>query len=307
MHNDDETVATSMQEHKRPSVVAELAQIIARHWLLVAAVFALVVVAGWVWLARQTPTYEIVAVISEKHDNLISPTSGLSSLTGDLLGLQKSSSGVKALQEALYSAEVAARLDRHYSISQEIFEDRWDPARKQWRAPTGVIPVVSTFIKSLFGVRTDSQVNIVDIQTYLQKINFVKSDIAADTYMVKFFFKSPERGTLLLNHAMAEADELVRQQRNIQNSARLAYLYERLGGAQLPEQRVAISNLIQRLETQNVVISADKTYNFDMISPPRSSIQIARPRYVVDLAVITLAATILSFGTVWSVATVRRG
>ena len=284
----------------------QLLSIVGRYWQLTLALFVIFTGSGMAWLARQTPSYEIRAVVAEKKDSLASTSTGLSSLTGGLLGLAQQPSGVKTLQEAMYSAELADRLDKEYHLDREIYSGRWDARLKRWKPVERTFPSLSYTVRGIFGVRSSHDITSADVQQFLQGITIVKSDINTNTSSLLLYYTSREAGSRILGLALTEADALVREQQRGQTDGRLRYLYGRLRQAQFPEQIAALTGLIQRLETQNTVLNADQLFTVDLLSAPRASIQIARPRYTLVFGLIIIAAAALTLAIVWTVATVRR-
>lgn len=258
------------------------------------------------WLAQQTPKFEIQAVVAEKKDDLTAPTGGLSSLTGGLLGLSQQPSGVSTLQEAVYSADLADRLVVVHRLDREIFKDRWDPQLKRWKPATGLVATFVSLVRDLFGVPVQHDISSTDVQRYLREIVFVKSDINTSNSAILFYYPDRNEGRRLLEIILTDADNQVRQQQRAQIGARLNYLYARLRQARLAEQVGVLASLIQRLETQNAVINADQTLTVDILSAPRASLQISRPRYPLVFGLIIITAGLLTLAIVWTVAVVRR-
>ena len=285
--------------------VVQLSKIVVRNWLVALGLFLLFSALGIAWLANQTPKYEIGATVAEKKDDLTLPTGGLSSLTGGLLGLAEQPSGINDLQEAIYSPDLAELLVTKYGFDRVIFRDRWDPALRRWKPAPGIVPRVISTIRDLFGVPVKNDVTSADMQRYLSDITFVESDVNSDNSLVRFYYPDRNEGRQILETILTEADSQARLMKRQQTEARLRYLYARLRQTQLTKQIDVLATLIQRLETQNVILNADRSFTVNVLSPPRASLQILRPRYPLVLGLIIIASAFLALTVVWSLAVIR--
>jgi len=291
----------------RQSTVSEILYVLRSYWWLALPLFAAINLAGVVWLATQRPMYEISSIVSDKQDSL-SPNaaSGLGALTGGFLNLKQDSSGVKALQEMIYTPELARALETRYAASHVIFAERWDRSARRWRRPAGPVYGITSAISGWFGVRSTSDVTTDDLQTWLSEISFIESDVEHGTYRIAFFYPNREEGKRLLDVIIAESDRIVRQQQLAQAMARRRYLDERLTVAQTPEQHTVLVQLIERVEMRNLVGRADQYYLIDVLSSPQASIHVKRPRYTLTMALLVIVAALITLSIVWSVAVLRR-
>jgi hypothetical protein len=291
---------------RRRSTLSEISYVLRAYWFLALSLFLFIVMAGVAWLSSQRPMYEISGIVSDKQEMLSPNTgSGLGGLTGGLLNLKQENSGVKALQEMIYTPELAHAIEARH-VSRLIFADRWDPVAKRWRRPRGAVYGVTSTLSGWFGVHNTPDITIEDLQTWLTDITFIESDVQHGTYKVAFFYPNREEGRHLLDLIIAEADQAARQQQLAQVVARRRYLDERLTTTQTPEQRLALVQLIERVEMRNVVGRADQYYLVDVLSRPEASIRIKRPRYTLTVALLILVGALITLSVVWTTATLRR-
>jgi hypothetical protein len=285
------------------SAIGEFLTAVRRFWLSGLISFAVVFGLGIIWLSRQVPAYSIDATVTDKKQSLgLSSGSGLGGLGGafSLLGVGKAESGVLLLQESVYSAELADRLERRHKLSRIVFSDRWNAARQTWYPPSGLVPAVRNALVGGFGVDPKNYISKEDLRLFVQGIEFRQSDVAPSAYHVRMNYPRAAEGQRILGLVIAEADMMLRERQITDARSRQAYLVQRLRDVEIVEQRNALTQLMSENEMKNLVSNADRNFSIDVMSVPKASERPTSPRYLLVLALLLVAAAGAGVLVVWT-------
>jgi hypothetical protein len=168
----------------------------------------------------------------------------------------KSSSTYDDFSEFLsltHSVRLAKRLDVKYGLMKQVFP--YDRKAQQYIPPTGFLPWLSRFGRSLLGLPAWEPPNYVDLANYLT--GAVAIDQAADgTTNLTHSDLTASAASEFLTRVFAETDELMREEKLTSHRNRRKYVADRLKSTETLEQRNFLMGLWGREESQILVLTS---------------------------------------------------
>ena len=225
-------------------------------WLI----FGIVFVAGLaaVIISLMLPNiYRSAATIIPRQQekspasSALSALGGLAGMAGEMVGLG-GGGDVEKFEVVLNSRELARRVVEKYELMPELFEEQWDPLKKEWRenpAPT---------IQDAYKLITGSMLNI-------------SRDRNSDVITIKFDNEDPRFARIMVDHYVTELSESLREDTLEDATENKRFLQEQLDLTSDVLLKVKISELLAKEIEKETFARAQKYYSFIVLDPPIAS------------------------------------
>ena len=213
-----------------------------------AAVLAVVVTILMTNIYRSEAT--ITARQQEKAEggSALAALRGVAGIAGELVGFG-SGGDVDKIETLLKSRELVRRVVEKNSLLPRLFEDGWDPKKKEWKenpAPT-IQDAYKLFKDDLLTVSRDRKTNIVT---------------------VKIDHKDPQFAKQLVDHCLTELSETLREETLNDAAENQRFLREQLDKTFDALLREKISNLLAKEIEKETFARAQRYYSFIVLDPP---------------------------------------
>ncbi|MBP1726641.1 MAG: putative rane protein [Deltaproteobacteria bacterium] len=213
-----------------------------------AAVLAVVVTILMTNIYRSEAT--ITARQQEKAEggSALAALRGVAGIAGELVGFG-SGGDVDKIETLLKSRELVRRVVEKNSLLPRLFEDDWDPKKKEWKenpAPT-IQDAYKLFKDDLLTVSRDRKTNIVT---------------------VKIDHKDPQFAKQLVDHCLTELSETLREETLNDAAENQRFLREQLDKTFDALLREKISNLLAKEIEKETFARAQRYYSFIVLDPP---------------------------------------
>jgi uncharacterized protein involved in exopolysaccharide biosynthesis len=169
-------------------------------------------------------------------------------MAGELVGLG-GGGDVDKFEVVLKSRELARRVVEKYKLMPELFEDDWDPLKKDWRenpAPT---------TQDAYGL-------------IIQEMLTVSRDRTTDVLTIKFDREDPRFAKIMAEHYLTELSESLREDTLEDAEENKKFLEEQLLQTSDPLLKVKISDLLSKEIEKETFARAQKYYSFIVLDPP---------------------------------------
>jgi len=222
-------------------------------WLIFGIVFATGLAA--VIISLMLPNiYRSEATIIPRQQEKSATSSALSALTalsgiaGELAGLG-GGGDVDKFEVVLKSRDLARRVVEKYKLMPELFEDEWDPLRKEWKespAPT---------VQDAYELITKQMLT-------------VSRDRKTDVLTVKFDHEDPNFAKIMTENYLTELSESLREETLKDAAENKRFLQEQIAQTSDPLLKVKISDLLAKEIEKETFARAQKYYSFIVLDPP---------------------------------------
>ena len=221
-------------------------------WLIFGIVFATGLAA--VIISLMLPNiYRSEATIIPRQQEKSATSSALSAL-GALSGMASEMVGlggggdVDKFEVVLKSREIARRVVEKYKLLPELFEEQWDPLKKEWKENPP--PTLQDAYKALKGMLT------------------VSRDRKTDVLTVKFDNEDPRFAKIMADHYLTELSESLREETLKDAAENEKFLQQQLEQTSDPLLKVKISELLAKEIEKETFARAQKYYSFIVLDPP---------------------------------------
>ena len=217
-------------------------------WLIFVIVFITGVAAVIISLMLAN-VYRSEATIIPRQQEKSATSSALSAL-GALSGM--AGGDVDKFEVVLKSRDLARRVVEKYKFMPELFEDEWDPLKKQWKenpAPT---------IQDAYKLIT-------------KKMLTVARDRKTDVLTIKFDHEDPNFAKIMADNYLTELSESLREETLKDAAENRRFLQEQIEQTSDPLLKVKISDLLAKEIEKETFARAQKYYGFIVLDPPVAS------------------------------------
>jgi uncharacterized protein involved in exopolysaccharide biosynthesis len=177
----------------------------------------------------------------------LSALGALGGMAGELAGIG-GGGDVEKFEVVLNSRELARRVVEKYKLLPELFEDSWDPLKKQWKENPS--PTIQDAYKVLLGMLAVSRERNSDVLT------------------VKFDHEDPNFAKIMVEHYIDELSESLREDTLEDAAEKERFLQEQLESTSDPLLKVKISELLAKEIEKKTFARAQKYYSFIVLDPP---------------------------------------
>ena len=221
-------------------------------WLIFGIVFITGVAAVMITLMMRN-IYRSEATIMPRQQEKTATSSALSAL-GALSGMASELVGlggggdVDKFEVVLKSRDLARRVVEKYKLMPELFQDQWDPLKKQWKENPA--PTIQDAYKLLMGMLT------------------VSRDRKTDVLTVKFDHEDPNFAKIMVDNYLTELSESLREETLKDAAENRRFLQEQIEQTSDPLLKVKISDLLAKEIEKETFARAQKYYSFIVLDPP---------------------------------------
>jgi uncharacterized protein involved in exopolysaccharide biosynthesis len=210
----------------------------------------------------------------------LSALGALGGLAGEMVGLG-GGGDINKFEVVLKSRELARRVVEKYKLMPELFEDEWDPLKKEWKENPA--PTLQDAYKSLMDMLAVSRDRKTDVMT------------------VKFDHEDPNYAKIMVDHYLTELSETLREETLKDAAENKRFLQEQLEQTSDPLLKVKISELLAKEIEKETFARAQKYYSFIVLDPPVAADldKEVKPRrsliFILSVTVACFFATLLAF------------
>ncbi len=181
----------------------------------------------------------------------LSALGGLGGVAGELIGLG-AGGDVEKFEVVLKSRELARRVVKNYNLLPELFEDEWDPLKKEWKGNPA--PTIQDAYKLIAG----------DLLT-------ISRDRKSDILTIKFVHEVPRFAKIMVDHYLTELSESLREETLKDAKENKHFLEQQLELTADPLLQEKISTLLAKEIEKETFARAQKYYSFIVLDPPIAS------------------------------------
>jgi hypothetical protein len=225
---------------------------------------------------------------------------------GGGLGQQGESDPFDEYTALLTSNRLAGLLVRKDNFLPQIFWQDWDSANRHWLPRNDYLSQKIDQAKLLLRRPLKQAPDQEDLEKYFKKYLLVDSSLETSFATVTFKYHTREGAERLLGLILREADNIIREDKRRDVSARIAYLNTALTHLSLADQKPELIAILSEQEQEMMMIESDHLYASMMIDAPYAPLTPTSPSPIVDSLiamgacfVIWLALVRMSPGGSW--------
>ena len=225
-------------------------------WLIFGIVFATSFAAVIISLMLPNIYRSEATIIPRQQEksaasSALSALGALSGMAGQLVGLG-GGGDVDKFEVVLKSRDLARRVVEKYKLMPELFEDKWDPLKKEWKEnppPT---------IQDAYEIIAESMLNVSRVGN-------------TDILIIKFDHEDSNFAKIMVENYLAELSESLREETLEDATENERFLQEQLEHTSDPLLKVKISDLLAKEIEKETFARAQKYYSFIVLDPPVAS------------------------------------
>jgi hypothetical protein len=243
------------------------------------------------------PVYTATAIVGPADNSDDPMEQGLGAAMGGLGGVAKhlhvgGMLGQAGLADSfdeytalLTSNRLAGILVRKDAFLQQLFADAWDPVHKRWLPRDSMLDQTVDFAKHLLGRPVKPAPDQDDLSKYFEENLNVDPSLETSFATVTLKFGDRAGAERLLNTMLLEADNIIREDKRRDVSARIAYLNAALVNLMLAEQKPAMIDILSQQEQEMMMIESDHLYASILIDTPHAPLKPTSPSPIIDSAI----------------------
>ena len=178
----------------------------------------------------------------------LSALGGLGGMAGELVGLG-GGGDVEKFEVVLKSRELARRVVEKYKLLPELFEEDWDPLKKDWKE--NPVPTLQDAYRLI-----------------IQEMLTVSRDRTTDVLTIKFDHEDPRFAKIMAEHYLTELSESLREDTLEDAAENKRFLTQQLEITSDALLKVKISELLSKEIEKETFARAQKYYSFIVLDPP---------------------------------------
>jgi hypothetical protein len=198
----------------------------------------------------------------------------------------------------LTSTRLASVLVNKDHILSQIYASKWDATHNRWYPRDTVFDEALDFAKVLLRRPVKPGPDVDDLIKYFD--TRLTSDVSLETTFatVTFKYRSPAEAERLLSLILLEADNIIRQDKRRDVSARIAYLNAALEKLTNADQKPAMIDILSEQQQEMMMVESDHRYASVLIDPPHAPLLPSSPIPTLDAAIALLLSVAAWFGAV---------
>jgi hypothetical protein len=277
------------------------------HYRLLLVLVPLCVALCLVVIAVSEPVYTAEAVLGSTTSlNDASGLGGTGSLqsmakklkVGSLLGNQSLSDTFTEFTALLTSNRLAAVLSQKDSILPKIFYEDWDAEKKRWYPRDSVLAMAIDVVKRIIGRPVKPNPDQDDLAKYLSDEMGISTSLETGYITVTLKYRDRAGAEYLLSQILLEADNIIREDKRRDVSARIAYLQGALQDIAIADQKAALIDTLSQQQQQMMMIASDHRYASTYIDTPYAPYRPTSPNPIVDLLVAFILSLCAWYGAI---------
>ncbi|MDF1555813.1 MAG: Wzz/FepE/Etk N-terminal domain-containing protein [Deferrisomatales bacterium] len=255
------------QEDDEINLIDLLRMLWKRKWLIV-LVTVLGASAAGAYALRATPLYQARAVIAPPEQKqsggasaALAAFGGFGAEIAGSLGVSLGGADANRLEALLKSHRLIERVVEKNQLLPVLFEDDWDPAKKQWTVKD-----------------PEDAPNIWDAEKELEAIYRVKNNMKAGVLDLSFEFKDPETAVKILRHFLAELAVIMQEDELKKIEANRKFSLQQLKSATDPMIVAKLQSLLSEQVEKAMMAQNVGSFAYELIDPPAVSDQKVKPK-----------------------------
>ncbi|MGD0192707.1 MAG: Wzz/FepE/Etk N-terminal domain-containing protein [Rhizomicrobium sp.] len=279
------------------------------YYLLFIAVFAAFFAVAAVFVFLVEPVYTATALVGPA-DNSDQPFgldaaglgSGIGSAVkhlhvGGLLG-QNNDDSFNEYVSLLTSTRLASVLVNKDHILPEIFPKDWDAVNKRWYPRDNPVDQAIDAAKRVLKRPVKPAPDVDDLIKFFDQNLNVDLSLETSFATVTLKFRDPVEAERILNLVLLEADNIIREDKRRDVSARIAYLNMALERLTLADQKPAMIDVLSQQQQEMMMIESDHRYASTLIDQAHAPLKPTSPVPTLDAAIAFGLSCLAWFGLV---------
>lgn len=248
-------------------------QPIRHRWPLIAGITIAAVLLTLAWQAYSTPKYTARAVVyatNQQADGLarqLGSLGGVAALAGASLGKTEQVSEFEKFRFMLTSERLGDYHARERDMLPIVFWKSWDKDRKDWKRPTGTLQALKDAFWPMFGLEPWQPPDGRSLAKVYSKRLAARAPAESGLLRVSYEDTDPDRAKFILQSAIEDANEIVRQDAAQRAAAKAEYLRSQLAVAQVAEYRINLAMLLATEEQTLMLTSTKLPYAAELVQP----------------------------------------
>ena len=223
-------------------------------WLILGMIFATGLAALIISLLLPNIYRSEATIIPRQQEksatsSALSALGALSGMSGELAGLGGGGDADK-FEVILKSRDLTRRVVEKYKLMPELFEDEWDPLKKQWKenpAPT---------VQDAYELITEEMLTVS------------RDEKTTDVVTVKFDHEDPNFAKIMADNYLTELSESLREETLKDAAENKRFLQDQIEQTSDALLKVKISDLLAKEIEKETFARAQKYYSFIVLDPP---------------------------------------
>lgn len=303
--NSQQPVTSNVLDGDEIDLLALLAAIWQRRWIVIGTVIACLAVAiFYLNIATYKYTAELKVMPSESSGAGSVSTGGLASLAS-MAGVNLSKEGsvtpFEQYLEGLKSGLVAETLANRTEIMKVLFRSEWDESKQRFVETSGLPSRAIRSISHMLGLPTYpwQQPNTARLQSYIQKNIAINENPKSQFVTISFEHESPKFARQFLTELHEALDEELRQKALVRSTKYITYLTNQLQQVTVAEHREALVQALSEQEKFRMTASSGLAYAADPFGSVTVSLKPTSPR-----PIIVIILSIILGGVIGSLAAI---
>lgn len=275
-----------------------------RKGLIGAAALAGLLLAYWAVLSG-TRQYTVTMAIGpsgidagagDASSSLVGALSGAASFLGGSGG----DSRMSEFFETIHSIDVATILMEDSRIVEQLFEDEWDAATKDWRPPGGFVNRVRRLYRDATRLPDWTPPSPYRLTRVL--VAKLKKQATLDSAIKHLYVKDrdPQFGLYLLDRVTAVADDVIRARNESTLLQQQSYIKTHISQTLITDYRDYLLDLMSQNDKQLMRLASARPYSVTVVSKPYASDVPTSPAATLYLAMGLLGG--FCMGCAWVIA-----
>jgi hypothetical protein len=198
----------------------------------------------------------------------------------------------------LTSTRLASVLVDKDHILPEVFNDQWDMVNKRWYPRDSAFDRAVDFAKRLLRRPVKPAPDVDDLTKYFEANLNLDVSLETSFATVTLKFKDPAAAERILHLILLEADNIIRQDKRRDVSARISYLNDTLARLNLADQKPELIDILSDQQQEMMMIESDHRYASVLIDPPHAPLKPTSPVPTIDAAMAFAFACLAWLGAV---------
>jgi hypothetical protein len=198
----------------------------------------------------------------------------------------------------LTSSRLASVLVNKDHLLPLVFEDQWDAVNKRWYPRNSSFDQALDFAKRLLRRPVKPAPDVDDLMKFFETNLNVDVSLETSFATITLKFRDPAEAERILNLILLEADNIIRQDKRRDVSARISYLNDTLARLNLADQKPAMIDILSDQQQEMMMIESDHRYASVLIDPPHAPLKPTSPVPTIDAAIASVLACLTWLGAV---------
>jgi len=220
---------------------------------------------------------------------------GLTAALGVGSGGGQGTGAFDRLKLLMSSIELAKRLDDRYGMLREVYADRWDAEKQEWKQRVDPEPTLRNRIMASLHQTGSLEPGYEALSRYVNGVVQFEQIELTGFWRVKVQHQDRDRALELLQRIYNEADDLLRQQDRRKLRRKMEYLETRIQETAITDLRRALLASLVKEEHSAHLLSGNLPYGADIVEPAFVSGIKSRPNLVKTIGIPTVGGAAVGF------------